>query len=94
MFLGEGLTWGGPAALCSACLPCLPPARDGFMAVGGLDPAVLLLLVVSLVSVAAGGVYQQRFCTGVDFRATAALQNVACVLPVVALAARDAVHGD
>ena len=42
---------------------------------------------------AAGGVYQQRFCSDVDFRATAALQNAACILPVVALAARDAVDG-
>ncbi len=46
-------------------------------------PAVL----VSLVSVAAGGVYQQKFCRGIDFRATAALQNAACVVPVVVLAA-------
>ena len=56
--------------------------RDGWSAVGGVDPAVLLLLV-SLFSVAAGGVYQQRFCSEVDFRATAALQNAVCVAPVV-----------
>ena len=42
---------------------------------------------MSLFSVAAGGVYQQKFCRGVDFRATAALQNAACVAPVVVLAA-------
>ena len=56
------------------------------MMVGGVDSVVLLLLV-SLFSVAAGGVYQQKFCSGVDFRATAALQNAVCVGPVVVLAA-------
>jgi drug/metabolite transporter (DMT)-like permease len=33
-----------------------------------------------------GGFNQQRFCSGVDFRATAALQNAVAVLPVAALA--------
>ena len=50
------------------------------MMVGGVDTVVLLLLV-SFFSVAAGGVYQQKFCRGVDFRATAALQNAVCSLP-------------
>jgi drug/metabolite transporter (DMT)-like permease len=39
------------------------------------------------VACASGGVYQQRFCRNVDFRASAALQNAACVLPVAVLAA-------
>ena len=33
-----------------------------------LDPAVALL-AVALLGLAAGGVYQQRFCADVDFRA-------------------------
>jgi drug/metabolite transporter (DMT)-like permease len=86
MFLGEGLTWTRAAALALGVLSVLAACAGRLIAVGGLDPAVLLILV-SLFSVAAGGVYQQKFCSGVDFRATAALQNAACVLPVVALAA-------
>ncbi|PRC59449.1 EamA family transporter, partial [Mycobacterium sp. ITM-2017-0098] len=54
--------------------------------VGHVDGVVLLLLV-SLLSLAAGGVYQQRFCSQVDFKATAALQNLVSLLPVAALAA-------
>ena len=85
-FLGERLTWTRIGALALGVVAVLAACAGRLMAVGGLDPAVLLILV-SLLSVAAGGVYQQRFCTGVDFRATAALQNAACILPVVALAA-------
>jgi drug/metabolite transporter (DMT)-like permease len=54
-------------------------------AIGGVDTVVLLLLA-ALASLAAGGVYQQRFCSGVDFRATAALQNAVALLPVAVLA--------
>jgi hypothetical protein len=61
--------------------------------VGGVD-AVVLLLLVSLFSIAAGGVYQQKFCRGVDFRVTAAVQNAACVGPVVVLAALMPLTGD
>jgi drug/metabolite transporter (DMT)-like permease len=85
-FLGERLSWTRIGALALGVLAVLASCAGRLMAVGGLDPAVLLILV-SLFSVAAGGVYQQRFCSGVDFRATAALQNAACVIPVVALAA-------
>lgn len=86
MFLNEGLTWTRVGALVLGVLAVLASCAARLIAVGGVDPAVLLILV-SLFSVAAGGVYQQRFCSGVDFRATAALQNGACILPVVALAA-------
>ena len=86
MFLGEGLTWTRVGALALGVIAVLVSCAGRLLAVGGIDPAVLLILV-SLFSVAAGGVYQQKFCTGVDFRATAALQNAACIVPVVALAA-------
>ncbi len=85
-FLGEGLTWTRVGALALGVVAVLAACAGRLIAVGGIDPAVLLLLV-SLVSIAAGGVYQQRFCSAVDFRATAALQNLVCVVPVVALAA-------
>jgi drug/metabolite transporter (DMT)-like permease len=85
MFLGEGLTWMRVGALVLGVLAVLAACAGRLMMVGGVDPAVLLLLV-SLFSVAAGGVYQQKFCSKVDFRATAALQNAVCIAPVVALA--------
>ncbi|MDT5017655.1 MAG: hypothetical protein QOD39_3815 [Mycobacterium sp.] len=84
-FLGEVLTWTRIGALVLGVLAVLASCAGRLVAVGGVDPAVLLILV-SLFSVAAGGVYQQKFCTGVDFRATAALQNAACIIPVVVLA--------
>src|SRR5262249_54567873 len=85
MFLDEGLPWTRIGALVLGVVAVVPACAGGLAMVGGLDPAVLLLLV-SLFSIAAGGVYQQRFLTSVDFRVTAALQNAVCVLPVVALA--------
>jgi drug/metabolite transporter (DMT)-like permease len=85
MVLGEGLTWMKVGALVLGVLAVLAACAGRLMMVGGVDPAVLLLLV-SLFSVAAGGVYQQKFCSKVDFRATAALQNAVCIAPVVALA--------
>ncbi|MDO3639992.1 DMT family transporter, partial [Mycolicibacterium arseniciresistens] len=69
----------GIVAVLAACAGRL-------VAVGGVDP-VVLLLVVALLGLAVGGVYQQRFCSDVDFRATAALQNGVSLLPVAALAA-------
>jgi drug/metabolite transporter (DMT)-like permease len=85
-FLGEGLTWTRVSALVLAVFAVLAACAGRLVAVGGVD-AVVLLLLVSLFSVAAGGVYQQKFCSGVDFRTTAALQNAACIVPVVGLAA-------
>jgi drug/metabolite transporter (DMT)-like permease len=69
----------GVAAVLAACASRL-------IAEGGVDPAVLML-VVALLGLAAGGIYQQRFCADVDFRATAAVQNATAVLPAVILAA-------
>jgi drug/metabolite transporter (DMT)-like permease len=84
--LGERLTWKRVAALILGVIAVLAACAGRLMKVGGID-LTLLLLVIPLLSVAAGGVYQQRFCSGVDFRATAALQNAACIAPVVMLAA-------
>lgn len=85
-FLGERLTRVRLGALALGVLAVLAACAGRLIMVGGVDGVVLLLLV-SLFSVAAGGVYQQKFCRGVDFRATAALQNAVCVIPVVVLAA-------
>jgi drug/metabolite transporter (DMT)-like permease len=76
----------GVAAVLSACASRLIAER-------GVDPAVLLLLV-ALIGLAAGGVYQQRFCADVDFRASTAVQNAVALLPalLLALATPFAVH--
>jgi drug/metabolite transporter (DMT)-like permease len=66
-------------------LAVLAACAGRLFTIGGVDSVVLLVLV-ALVSLAAGGVYQQRFCSGVDFHATAALQNAVALLPVAALA--------
>jgi drug/metabolite transporter (DMT)-like permease len=85
-FLGERLgPWRivalvlGVAAVLSACATRLIATR-------GVDP-VLVLLVVALLGIAAGGVYQQRFCADVDFRATSAVQNAVALVPAAAMAA-------
>ncbi|MBJ7336609.1 DMT family transporter [Mycolicibacterium sp.] len=67
----------GVAAVLAACASRLIAER-------GADPAVLLLLV-ALVGLAAGGVYQQRFCADVDFRASTAVQNAVAFLPALVL---------
>ncbi len=85
-FLGESLTPMRVGALALGAVAVLAACAGRLVMVGGVDVVVLLILV-SLFSVAAGGVYQQKFCRGVDFRVTAALQNGVCVAPVVMLAA-------
>jgi drug/metabolite transporter (DMT)-like permease len=77
-FLGERLTLVRVGALVLGVIAVLAACAGRLVMVGGVDAAILFL-VVALFSVAAGGVYQQRFCSGVDFRATAALQNAASV---------------
>jgi drug/metabolite transporter (DMT)-like permease len=84
LFLDEVLTVGRVVALLLGVAAVLAACAGRLLAVGGVD-AVMWLLVVALVGIAAGGVYQQRFCADVDFRATATLQNAACVVPVAVL---------
>jgi drug/metabolite transporter (DMT)-like permease len=86
VFLGERLTRARVGALALGVLAVLAACAGRLMTVGGVDTAILLMLV-SLFSVAAGGVYQQKFCRDVDFRVTSALQNAVCVVPVAVLAA-------
>ncbi|GAC1645408.1 MAG: DMT family transporter [Mycobacterium sp.] len=86
MFLGESMTWTRVGALVLGMLAVLAACAGRLFAIGGVDTVVLLLLV-ALLAIAAGGVYQQRFCSGVDFRATAALQNAVALVPVAVLAA-------
>jgi drug/metabolite transporter (DMT)-like permease len=83
-FLGEGMTWARVGALALGVVAVLAACAGRLMTIGGVD-TVVLLLFVALLAVSAGGVYQQRFCSGVDFRATAALQNGVALLPVAVL---------
>ena len=84
MFLSERLTWGRVTALVLGVVAVLAACAGRLISVGGVDAAVLLL-AVALLAVAGGGVYQQRFCSDVDFRAMAALQNLVSLAPVAAL---------
>lgn len=85
MFLGESMTWTRAGALVLGVLAVLAACAGRLFAIGGVDTVVLLLLV-ALLAIAGGGVYQQRFCSGVDFRAAAALQNTVALVPVAVLA--------
>ena len=69
----------GVAAVLAACASRLA-------AESGVDP-VLLLLLAALLGLSAGGVYQQRFCSDVDFRAATAVQNAVALLPAAVFAA-------
>jgi drug/metabolite transporter (DMT)-like permease len=84
-FLSERLTWTRIGALVLGVIAVLAACAGRLVAIGGVD-FVVVLLVVALVALAVGGVYQQRFCSEVDFRASAALQNGVALLPVAALA--------
>lgn len=86
MFLGERLTARRIIALTLGVIAVLAACAQRLLAVGGVD-VVVALLAVSLLAISCGGVYQQRFCRGVDFRANATLQNAASLLPIAALAA-------
>jgi drug/metabolite transporter (DMT)-like permease len=90
-FLGEVLTWTRVGALVLGVVAVSAACAGRLLIVGGVD-TVVLLLIVALLSLAAGGVYQQRFCSGVDFRVTSALQNAVALLPVAVLATGHALH--
>ena len=84
-FLKDRLTPLRILALMLGVFAVLAACASRLISERGVDPAVLLLLV-ALVGLAAGGVYQQRFCADVDFRASTAVQNVVALIPAVALA--------
>lgn len=83
-FLRDRLTLGRIVALLLGVVAVLAACASRLVDEGGLDPAVLLLLV-ALLGLAAGGVYQQRFCADVDFRASTAVQNAVAFVPALAL---------
>lgn len=83
-FLRDRLTPRRILALVLGVVAVLAACASRLVSERGVDPAVLLLLV-ALVGLAAGGVYQQRFCADVDFRASTAVQNGVALIPALAL---------
>jgi drug/metabolite transporter (DMT)-like permease len=84
-FLRDRLTARRVVALVLGVAAVLAACATRLIASGGVDPVVGLLLV-ALLGLAAGGVYQQRFCAGVDFRASTAVQNAVAFVPALVLA--------
>ncbi|MGH3723079.1 MAG: DMT family transporter [Mycobacterium sp.] len=85
LFLGERLNGPRLLALGLGVLAVVAACANRLLGTGGVD-TVLVLLLVALLGLAAGGVYQQRFCADVDFRVNSAIQNLAGLLPAGALA--------
>jgi len=85
VFLREPLGPQRLAALTLGVVAVLAACAGRLMSAHGVDP-VILLLVLALLGLSAGGVYQQRFCAGVDFRAMSAMQNAVALIPAAALA--------
>jgi drug/metabolite transporter (DMT)-like permease len=84
-FLREPLGALRAVALVLGVVAVLAACSRRLMSTHGADP-VIVLLVVGLLGLSAGGVYQQRFCTGVDFRVMSAIQNAVGLLPALAFA--------
>jgi drug/metabolite transporter (DMT)-like permease len=85
VFLRESLGLHRVAALVLGTVAVLAACSKRLMSTHGADP-VIVLLIVALLGLSVGGVYQQRFCAGVDFRAMSAMQNAVALIPAAALA--------
>jgi drug/metabolite transporter (DMT)-like permease len=85
VFLREPLGARRIAALVLGVVAVLAACAKRLLSTHGIDP-VIALLVVALLGLSAGGVYQQRYCAGVDFRAMSAVQNAVALIPATALA--------
>jgi drug/metabolite transporter (DMT)-like permease len=86
MVLRESLGLQRIAALFLGVVAVFAACAKRLMSAHGFDP-VIALLVLALFGLAAGGVYQQRYCAGVDFRAMGAVQNAVALIPAVVFAA-------
>lgn len=73
--LGERLNRWRIVVLALGMVAVLASCAGRLMATHGVDPVIVLL------GLSAGGIYQQRFCADVDFRATSALQNAVALVP-------------
>jgi drug/metabolite transporter (DMT)-like permease len=84
-FLREPLGLQRAIALALGVVAVLAACARRLLTTHGIDP-VIALLVVALLGLSVGGVYQQRYCAGVDFRAMSALQNAVAFIPAAVLA--------
>ena len=84
-FLREPLGSARIAALALGVVAVLAACARRLMSTHGIDP-VIALLAVALLGLSVGGVYQQRYCAGVDFRAMSAMQNAVALIPAAVLA--------
>jgi drug/metabolite transporter (DMT)-like permease len=84
-FLREPLGVRRAIALVLGVVAVLAACARRLMTTHGVDP-VIALLAVALLGLSVGGVYQQRYCAGVDFRAMIALQNAVAFIPAAVLA--------
>ena len=84
-FLRESLGPQRVAALVLGVVAVLAACARRLMSTHGIDP-VIALLAVALLGLSVGGVYQQRYCAGVDFRAMSAVQNAVAFIPAAVLA--------
>lgn len=85
MFLREPIGLLRVAALVLGVVAVLAACARRLLGTHGIDP-VIVLLVVGLLGLSAGGVYQQRYCAGIDFRTMGAVQNAVALIPATALA--------
>ena len=85
-FLREPLGLQRAGALVLGVVAVLAACARRLISTHGVD-LVIVLLVVALLGLSAGGIYQQRFCAGVDFRAMSAMQNAVALIPAALLAA-------
>ena len=85
VFLREPIGPQRVAALALGIVAVLAACAKRLTSTHGVDP-VIVLLAVALLGLSAGGVYQQRFCGGVDFRTMSATQNAVALIPAAALA--------
>ena len=84
-FLREPLGSARIAALALGVVAVLAACARRLMNTHGIDP-VIALLAIALLGLSIGGVYQQRFCAGIDFRTMSAMQNAVALIPAAVLA--------
>lgn len=90
LFLRERMSRIRVAGLVLGVLAVVVTLGGQVLAEGAANPGLLLTLL-GLLGFSAGGLYQQRYCAGVDVRAGGAVQSAAAALAVGVVAAFE--HG-
>ncbi|MEU6266284.1 DMT family transporter [Saccharopolyspora shandongensis] len=90
-FLGERLSRIRAIGLVLGVLAVVVTLGGQVLADGAVNPGILLTLL-GLLGFSAGGLYQQRYCAGVDVRAGGAVQSGAAALAVGVIAVFEQGH--